>query len=694
VPALLVAAFSLAGCKRRGLAPLLLSAVVALTIAVAIGFSHNEGWSVPGLLEAVLWLGIWALTYALFIALSALAVPPAAAGAGATADADAATGPASDDAATKAAPDAKSNTDGNPPPVAPANTDGNPPPVAPHDAAPPVAPHAAEPPRTATGRFSAQRILVRFAVIFLCWLPTLIAVYPGILFNDTIIQLAQWFGEPMYGYSSITADASYSDHHPVFLMLVYGLIVQAGWSLFGDANAGLFTLVVIESLLSAATYGFALNYLERIQAPRMLVRVLFICWCAFPLFAWFCAIPVKETAFSWLYLLFCICVYEFSRSLQTSGRPQATSGPPELRTRSRPYRPFRTWRWRLSFVAICLLLALTKKTGVYLVVLVCLLLIILYREQIRLFLVAAALPALTIFLVLPRLFFPAFNISAGTPVEMLGIFYQQTARYVLDNPDDVSDDERQVIDELFGFETIGERYNPRNIDPLKGFGFLQGVEAWPNSEQVGRYLKVYLAQGLRHPDAYLRALGALWSPWFYPQSYAQAGVFYLSENWIEHAAWPPDTVPNYHRPEALTAVTSVFITIQFFVAALPPLIPLYVPAFYLLLLPAFCWSLLLESRRRAVKRVVEANGAQGRHRPPGADNHPRSRGFGADGRPHLRPRGYCALMVPVLVSLALLLLSPKTGIDVESMRYAIPFINSAPLLLGLSLTTARGDVRT
>ena len=306
---------------------------------------------------------------------------------------------------------------------------------------------------------------------------------------------------------------------------------------------------------------------------------------------------------------------------------------------------------------------MTKKTGAYLVIFTCLLLILLYRRQIFTLLVSALLPALTIFLLLPGLVFSAFNISPGTPVEMLGFFYQQTARYVLDNPDDVSKEERQVIDEMFGYDTIAERYNPRNIDPLKGFGFLQGVQAWPDSEQVSRYAEVYIAQGLRHPDAYLRALGALWSPWFYPQSYAQAGVFYLSENWIEHAEWPPATVPHYNRPEAWVPVTLAFVKAELYLASVPLLIPFYVPAFYLLLVPAFCWMVLLKSRR---EQRLQARSVS---------------------------RERSAVMIPVLTSLALLLLSPKTGIDVESMRYAIPFICSTPLLIGLAISRFMQDGR-
>jgi hypothetical protein len=585
--------------SSRGLAPLLLSALVAIMMAASIGFSHNNGWSSPQIGDALIGLGIWILLYLIFMAILHC-------------------------------------LDRCQAPVA-------------------------------TRRFSARRIIIRALIIFASWLPILLLVYPGILFNDTIIQLAQWMGEPMYGYSSITAEASYSDHHPIFLMVIYGLTVQAGWAIFGDPNAGLFCLVIAESVLTAVSYAIALNYLERIGTPKMLVRVLFILWCAFPLFGWFCAIPVKETAFAWLYILFIICVCEYGQMLRSTPKTIVATPPA---CAYKPNAGFATWRWRISFIIICLLMALSKKTGVYLVLLSCIILAIIYRRQLLTLLVAIALPALTIFLIFPRIIFPAFNVSPGTPVEMLGIFYQQTARYVLDYPDDVSESEQQVIDEMFGFSTIKERYNPRNIDPLKGFGFLKGVEAWPNSEQVSRYLQVYLAQGTRHPDAYMRALGSLWSPWFYPQSYAQASVFYLSENWIEHAAWPPDTIPHYDRPEALKPITLLFIKAELFIAMMPPLVPLYVPVFYLLLLPAFCWCLLLLARRRRKLNARSCHADADRSNPG--------------------VRSSAFIVVPI-VALGLLLLSPKTGIDVESMRYAIPFICSAPLLLGLAVSSYSGS---
>ena len=260
--------------KNYGLPPLLLSGAVAASIAGSVGFSHQDGWSVPGWLECALWLALWIVLYAVFFSLYSLLKRCCR--------------------RQRAPENPDTNTDASTNASTAANTD--------------VEKTAPLPQLAAV--FSPRRIFFRLAIIFACWLPILIAVYPGILFNDTIIQLAQWFGEPMYGYSSISPTAAYSDHHPVFLMLVYGLIVQAGWALFGDPNAGLFSLVVVEALVTAAAYGFALNYLERIGAPRLLVRVLFIAWCAFPLFGWFTAIPVKDTAFSWLYLLFCISVYK------------------------------------------------------------------------------------------------------------------------------------------------------------------------------------------------------------------------------------------------------------------------------------------------------------------------------------------------------------------------------------------------
>jgi hypothetical protein len=249
-------------------------------------------------------------------------------------------------------------------------------------------------------------------------------------------------------------------------------------------------------------------------------------------------------------------------------------------------------------------------------------------------------------LLLPTVIFPLFNVSPGSQVEMLGILYQQTARYVIENPNDVTSEEREAIDALLGFDTIAQRYNPAAIDPLKGYGSLEGVEYWPTQAQLTRYLECYIAQGLRHPDSYVKAIGALDGNWFVNVSYGEVtpSIFEWTTTSNEQAVNWYEDVPHYDRPEEIKPLTKQLEQVASFISKIPILSLLFMPVFYMLVIPLLSLMLIIKGSKR-----------------------------------------YLGLFVPILVSFLFLLVSPATGAWVEPFRYLMPFIYTTPLLIFFAL---------
>ncbi|GHT80085.1 hypothetical protein FACS1894104_5500 [Actinomycetota bacterium] len=243
------------------------------------------------------------------------------------------------------------------------------------------------------------------------------------------------------------------------------------------------------------------------------------------------------------------------------------------------------------------------------------------------------------------LVFPAFKVSPGSPIEALGIFYQQTARYVIDNPDDVTADEKQIIDTMLGYQTIKDRYNPVLIDPLKGYGYLRGVETWPSGEQIQQYLQVYLAQGLRHPESYFNAMGSLEAGWFYPWSYGDGTVFELSELAVDGHKIGPVQGLTITRPAEIAQITTPVVQFEKGLAGFPVIRVLYTPSLYILFIPLLASLLFYKGNRR-----------------------------------------YLGVMVPVWISFAFLFIAPATGPNYEALRYVMPFIYTAPLVMAFALT--------
>ena len=134
------------------------------------------------------------------------------------------------------------------------------------------------------------------AVIFACWIPYLLVVWPGTVSNDSITQLLEIFGVK-----------ALSNANPLFQTGLIGLFVWIGQGIFGSADAAIALYVLAQGVLMALLFGFAVSQAGESGAPKWLVLTSlgFYALCpVFPLFA-FCV--GKDTNFAmavlWLSLL-------------------------------------------------------------------------------------------------------------------------------------------------------------------------------------------------------------------------------------------------------------------------------------------------------------------------------------------------------------------------------------------------------
>ena len=162
------------------------------------------------------------------------------------------------------------------------------------------------------------------------------------------------------------------------------------------------------------------------------------------------------------------------------------------------------------FVFVSLLVALTKKMGMY-IVLAALIALLFFRFSPK-FKAALVVGCMTmVFLinvVLPSYLYPALNIVEGgsqaaivMPIELLG-------RVAHCYPDDITDEEETVINSYLAYtwEQMGANYNPYIADPVTGYT-LKGEVPFTS------FLKAWLKIGLRHPMSYINAFFSLESGW-------------------------------------------------------------------------------------------------------------------------------------------------------------------------------------
>ena len=79
--------------------------------------------------------------------------------------------------------------------------------------------------------FEEHPILFSTIFMFICWLPYIIAFYPGILNRDNVFQVKQFFGiDNKYSYYVNLIDSSQiiTNHHPYFHTILLGSCVKLG----------------------------------------------------------------------------------------------------------------------------------------------------------------------------------------------------------------------------------------------------------------------------------------------------------------------------------------------------------------------------------------------------------------------------------------------------------------------------------
>ena len=95
---------------------------------------------------------------------------------------------------------------------------------------------------------------------------------------------------------------------------------------------------------------------------------------------------------------------------------------------------------------------------------------------------------------------PMFSTAQISRRAMFSVMFQQTAKYLRSYPEEVTEEEYEIIDKVLKADVIAEEYNPRVSNPVKNT-FRNDT----SNENVKEYLKVWFKMFWKHPGVYLEA---------------------------------------------------------------------------------------------------------------------------------------------------------------------------------------------
>ncbi|WP_455495443.1 DUF6020 family protein [Gemmiger sp.] len=302
------------------------------------------------------------------------------------------------------------------------------------------------------------------------WLPWVAVFWPGSVDWDSWGQISQ-----VLGAQEMTA------HHTVLSTWLHGWLFRLGRAL-GSDNLGVFLYIAVQFLVCAWVFGQVTAFAAKLGCSRGVQYAVTAFFALDPIWGAFIQTQVKDTLYTGLFVLFVLKTADlllFPQEWQ-GGRPRLT-----------------------AYAVLGVLCCLLRKNGIYAVVPMLLASAFVVSEKRLRRPVLAVLLAVCI----GSFGFDTFtekvlDIPAGSVGEALSVPMQQTARYIRDYGNEVTDEERAAIEKVLDYDAITQSYMPELSDGVKQY------YKNPGKGDLARYMLVWAKMLLKHPVCYFEATHA------------------------------------------------------------------------------------------------------------------------------------------------------------------------------------------
>lgn len=334
--------------------------------------------------------------------------------------------------------------------------------------------------RKLTMDWSPRSIITLWCLVTAFWIPYFVAYFPGVYWYDTSWQLMEYYDPSV----------PFTDHHPFMMTYLYVGFAHIGKALFNNAIYGLYLLVLVQSLLSTLAIACTACYTGKYNTPWKCRFFIAAFLTLFPIIPMMSMSLAKDTFNTPFFVFFSIAFCELWR----------TQG--EI---------LKSVSFNVFFILDVLAVSLTKKTGMYIIVLALLLLacfVVKHWSCKIATIVLGSVPYLVIGIIVPTFILPALHIAPGESNEILAVPMQQVANVVHDHKDDLSAAEIDKIQQTYhmDIDQLQGAYCWYKADPIKGQEL--------SSKDVHALITTWMKQLVKHPGDMIAGWGGLSVAWF------------------------------------------------------------------------------------------------------------------------------------------------------------------------------------
>lgn len=292
--------------------------------------------------------------------------------------------------------------------------------------------------------------------------------YPGILTTDSVSTIKQ-----------VMHDSSYNNTMPFWHTITVQLFVRPTLALSGDINAAIACFHVAQILFMAACFAYVITTLHQADVPVWFLVGVYAVYAFQPHNIVYSVTLWKDIPFSGAAVLFITALYRLLKGIGKSRVWNCVV----LILGTLGFSLWRTNGWYAFLVTALLMLFLMGKRQKKLIILMTIVLVVSWL---------LINPVLTI-----------LGVKKTNMAEAFAVPMQQVARVVAEGRE-LSQQETDLLSEIFWLDKMPELYDPLTVDPIK-FETFRYDQVPYILENKGEYLKLYASLGLKYPGDYLKA---------------------------------------------------------------------------------------------------------------------------------------------------------------------------------------------
>ena len=319
----------------------------------------------------------------------------------------------------------------------------------------------------------AKMFFIVFGILIVLWLPYILSYFPGGVFADTIVSINEALGKTkLYNHNPVLHTLTLR-----FFFFIGGLISETN-----KISIGLKIYTVFQTLAMAAVLAYFVYWTDKKGLAKKYIVLEIAFFGLFQLFPLYALSIWKDTPFSLVLFLYIIFIADiiYDKGENIKGL-----------------------KGILHYIVLMSLVVFLRNNGIYIVIATTLLLFLRFRKEIlktlRKFLIATII-AITICYTIQGPVFTMLGMNTEF-VESIGVLLQQMC-YVVVKDGNITEKQREYINNILPIETIKNVYNPCLVDLVKWNEEFNGKYIDENKK---KFFKVWFELLLQNPTAYIKA---------------------------------------------------------------------------------------------------------------------------------------------------------------------------------------------